>query len=819
MTVLIIIISTVSYTFSSLSTANEQVERDITNFSRGSYDILIRPPEARTELEKQLNVIEENYLGVGNGGITIGEWEGIKSHPQVEIAAPIASIGLFTAIERTWMIERKENLKYYEVEYYTSDGVNSYKYDEDAYMYDFSPSIRYPSSFEVANNFFSEDIAAFYFPTSYHQVVAVDVEEEGKLTNYDLSLLEEQVESKWIYSVDQDVAIPIVSLKGVPVPNTIHLTLDNLEVATESEVMDWNSHFINDNPLQAVHQYPEEYHKVIDEYVSRKRKHNEEKFVFKPEDGPSPFEHLHLYVDDNGKLAPDDGTGENMLGGSSIKFSQNIGYQLNPVLYEIIDATNLAVKQIGKDNAYHVPLYRDIQEVEFFELDEAREPINRDDAFEFYNVGFFSIKENTEELASAPLGIYGSDMPYLKSEPTIKLHPSAVPGSFVTTPAHGLISLKWAEKIKGNAPIDAIRVKVSGITGYDKKAAELIEELANEWKDKGYTVDIVAGASLHDITVDVEGIGKVVQPFTTLGASGTVVLSWNLLQVVLTIFYGLIAITFVTFTFFNLLSDRKSDELLLGKLGWSEKLIRKSRYNEWCWLLGLPIFITLVGYTVFGMVEGNWGYLLLAGSFSGVLILLFVWADLLVRRNSKQLNGQKFTITLQNIWFYRNSLLASCIQLLLITILTCFLPFFLIQNVERTTQTRLGSYIHGEIEGLFIVITVLLYVLSIVTVYQSLRRMWIKRLSEIQLFLYLGWGKKAIRNYFVKEVLLWAGITIFIGWLISLLISVMFMGIAGTTVLWQTGGFLLIFSVTLGSSIYTLNRVNVKEGGRIAIKA
>src|SRR5690625_2089797 len=77
-TVLILTISTVSYTLSLLTEANQQVSQSITNFSRGTYDILIRPPQAHTELEKQLNIVENNYLGIGDGGMTMEDWEKVK---------------------------------------------------------------------------------------------------------------------------------------------------------------------------------------------------------------------------------------------------------------------------------------------------------------------------------------------------------------------------------------------------------------------------------------------------------------------------------------------------------------------------------------------------------------------------------------------------------------------------------------------------------------------------------------------------------------------------------------------------------------------
>ena len=418
------------------------------------------------------------------------------------------------------------------------------------------------------------------------------------------------------------------------------------------------------------------------------------------------------------------------------------------------------------------------------------------------------------------MGIYGSEAPRLASDESVTLHPSAVPGSFITTPAHGLISIEHAEKAKGEAPIDAIRVKVAGITGYDKQAATLIRELAEAWEKEGFTVDIVAGASLQDMTVEVEGLGKVIQPFTTLGAADTVLSSWNVLQVVLTVLYSLVALTFIGFTFFNLLADRKKDEQLLARLGWSEKLIRRIRYQEWAWMIGLPVMVVVIGFTVFGFWQGQWQPLVYSFIVSGICFLLYVIAELAQgRKHERQTRSHRKNITTQNIWFYRFNLLASCVQLILITILTSFLPFFIQQNVRTTTETRLGTYIHGEIEGMFIIVLVLLYTLSLITVYQSLQRLWEKRKPEINLFLYLGWGRRAIRRYFMKEVLIWAGLTSFIGYLISMIITAILVEVNVMTVLLGLTGIVLVLAITLVGALYSLQRAESKGGDKLANKA
>ncbi|SEN62792.1 Predicted PurR-regulated permease PerM [Amphibacillus marinus] len=803
-----LVISTVSYTLATLAEANEQVTQDISDFARGSYDILIRPPDARTDLESNLNIIEENYLGLGAGGISINQWNSIKENPNVEIAAPVASIGMFTARERTFMVwkEPQESL-YYEVDYMTNDGVHTYKDLNRKYMYDFGDGLIYPSSAEVTYDYVGYDIASFSFPISYHQVVAIDPEQEGKLTNFDFTPLTEVVSDQMEYENGQ-YSIPIMSLENVTIPVTVQLLIDRLEAVSDNELEAWNSQFIEGNPFLTYEKDFEEYKRIIETNIAPKREMNEVIYELEPDETQSPFKQTLLVVDEQTNNL-ESNTDPYSVGGAFYYHSQRIGYRLEPVKYEITEDDTLAVRQTGSDDIYGAPTYRNFTEVIFYELlEEADIPVNNEDYLGFIENGTFSIEENAETLASAPLGIYGRELPHLAYNSNEKLYPSAVPGSFINTPAHGLISIENAEKAKGEAPIDAIRVKVSGITGYDKVAAERIRSLAEAWEAEGFTVDIVAGASLQDLEVDVEGIGIVIQSFTTLGAADTVLSSWNVLQMALTVLYALVALTFVIFTFFNMLVDRQKAEALLAKLGWSNKLIRSLRYKEWSTILGVPAIVVILGFLIYGLGYSVWlpFYISIVISFGCVILYVFLDLTKLNQFNYRIMNKPLKKVVLQNVWFYKFSILAAGVQSLLITILTCFLPFFLIENVTSTTQTRIGAYVHGEIEGIFILVIVLLYILSLVTVYQSIRRLMERRQAEIKLFEYLGWAKKAIRRYFLAEISLWAGICSVIGWGISLGLISLLINLTSTIILLGAVGLIFILMLTLGISAQALRK-------------
>ncbi len=809
--VLMIVISTASFTLSLLREADGQVTQDITDFARGSYDILIRPAGAKTDIEIERGIVEENYLGNGAGGISIEEWQQIKKHPDVEIAAPVASIGLFTARERTWMIEKDPtDAIYYQVDYSTNDGLHTYLSNESVYVYDFGDEDIFPSASSVADVWLGFGIASFDYPTSYHQVVAIDPTEEGKLVEFDFSPLAKSTFDSLAY-MDGRMSTPIMSLSDATVPIEIELTIDELEQLNVEELEEIRAHFDQGNPTRTLYYEKEKYLQLITEKVEPKRKLNGETFQLIPDQVHTPFKQEFLYVNEEMKLESE--LPEFTGGGAFDYHSQRIGYRLAPVKYETGVNGELFVEQVGMDAQYQAPIYREMEEVTFYEVDDLNVPLNDEDFVGFIENGTFSIEENTELLASAPLGIYGREAPRLAEDESISLHPSAVPGSYITTPAHGLISIDWAERFKGDTPIDAIRVKVSGLSGYDQEAAAKIRGLAQEWKDQGFEVDIIAGASVSDITVNVEGVGKVIQPFTTLGAADTVLDSWNAVQVVVTILFIFVALTFIVFSFINLMKDRVRDEQLLAMLGWTDQAILLLKRKEWSLIVGIPIALSLLGFIGVGLFTEQWLLFYYACGISLLIMGLYILSNKYAHIDlggSKRKKVKSFLF--QNVRYYQPYIVAASIQLFFMTILSAFLPFFLLERVSSTVETRLGAYVHGEIEGIFIAVIILLYVLSFMTVFQSLQRMWRVREGEMRLFQLIGWEERKIYRYFIKEVLLWSSVASLLGWVVSILCLTLLVEVTWMNILMSTIGFFGIVSVTLLGSVLILYQKSIKGG-------
>src|SRR5690625_4945913 len=132
------------------------------------------------------------------------------------------------------------------------------------------------------------------------------------------------------------------------------------------------------------------------------------------------------------------------------------------------------------------------------------------------------------------------------------------------------------------------------------------------------------------------------------GAAETVVSSWNAIQMGMTILYGLVALTFVGFTFFNLLSDRLQDEQLLARIGWSQKLIRRLRYKEWGAMLGIPIMVVFIGFILLGYWQDEWLPFILSVIVSIVFIGLFFLGEWMKNRRHRQVKKQVRSVTIQN---------------------------------------------------------------------------------------------------------------------------------------------------------------------------
>lgn len=61
--------------------------------ARTVYDILVRPPGSRSEVETRKSLVQPGFLTGGYGGISIKQWRQIQALSGVDVAAPVAVLG------------------------------------------------------------------------------------------------------------------------------------------------------------------------------------------------------------------------------------------------------------------------------------------------------------------------------------------------------------------------------------------------------------------------------------------------------------------------------------------------------------------------------------------------------------------------------------------------------------------------------------------------------------------------------------------------------------------------------------------------------
>lgn len=126
---LVAIFLAIPLSLSTLMEMNATIEADIREHGRGSYDLLIRPADSQANVEQELNLVEENYVSFNEGGISLDEWEEIKTIEGIEIAAPVASLGYFTGQHTSIEFANQANENVMVNGYFSmSDGINQYQF-------------------------------------------------------------------------------------------------------------------------------------------------------------------------------------------------------------------------------------------------------------------------------------------------------------------------------------------------------------------------------------------------------------------------------------------------------------------------------------------------------------------------------------------------------------------------------------------------------------------------------------------------------------------------------------------------------------------
>lgn len=779
---LILVFTTMPIAMVSLKDAMVQIEDDITEHARGSYDILVRPEGSRTKLEHALGVVEENYLSAGKGGISLNEWREIKAMNGIEIAAPVASLGYFTGESlsySTWMPERSVRVR---SQLFTSDGIHKYPIDKNVESVGILIEQESKPRVVPEFDFFSKNHAvfmewsppSFMLPNTYHVMAGIDPESEERLTGISFEKLHDNdAFDKHTFQFAGDASIiPVMKLADPTVPVEAIITWEELDIHKE-QTSQWKRELgVNPNEPLLLGD-PKKYVELFNELITYPAT-NKTEYAIDFKEVLKPFQYQPFSVSKDLSILPND-RGFTAHLGSTSKF-----YSASPINYTVEKDKSLSVKQVG--DFHGVPVYRNIEEKggTFHEIKELPFVLNPH--------GEYSIEQFKRSLSSSPLGIYQmAPVKLIKDQndkildKPIELYSTIFPGSFIPSPAHGVINITDAEIIKGEKPIDAIRVRVSGITEYNAEAQEKIGAVAKQLLTMGYEVDIVAGSSYQNMDVLVEGLGTVSQPWTTLGAAATIIKGWSGTTAILSICFMVTSIIYIWNRLY-FYQKRKAEEIkLLLQFGWDTSKVKLLVRMELIFFVVLSWLFSLIVLSIMNhYTDGpaTVSLFLWNGAFAALALVFMigiterswspVWTGKPLPGSKKKINKTKTKpspnmLAFKSIKFYQKFIISTIIQIILVSALTVFVILALNSTVELTNATMLGQYVNFQVNSFHFIILGSSCVIAVITLMESLFSLFLLRKNEIGTFRSIGWSHKHIFTHWLMELVSWASITVAAG--------------------------------------------------------
>ncbi|HLS09803.1 ABC transporter permease [Lentibacillus sp.] len=730
-------------------TSTATVLNSIEEHGRGSYDLLVRPPDSRTRIEQKMGIVEENYIGDSSGGISVDEWNDMKDHPDIDVAAPVASLGYFRG--QTFSIEfpvLDEPTKF-TYQFYTSNGLTDYPLEsKQSIMYFDKVKPGQINYLKTKKSGGSSAAMMTIMPENYNLLVAIDPVSESKLTGIDFSDLDNEAKGPFLNNILESHGNPPIMKVLQRDDLNIPIYLD-LEVEQFALDIDYFKDLLALQDDQWFMTASEDKRSEAFQEIEQIPPQHSESLKVDLSDFQKPFDGTALLLNED--LEPE------LTDRSMTDLETSIYYTSSKIDYENLD--NIPGVRIETPGS--PPSYKEIEQKGVSMMESSLE--SKELPFITHQTGSFSPETKQQDaLVSSPLGIYG-DME-ATSEDGTTLTPTTEPGSFIPSPASGITDLENAEMVKGEKPIDAIRVKIAGISSYNEAAQDKIENVATELLQKGYEVDVVAGSSYQNMELNVEGIGKVTESWTTLGVAQTLTDTWNFMNLITTLLLGIFSVLWLTIRFTLESHSLVQENETLSIIGWKKSKIMSRNLMEQYIVTTIAFLVSLIILNVL-KTEPNM-YWTAGALWGSSLLISFI---VLNSKEKPHARTEKYK-RLASLFYYKKLFIAmmliACMSLLLIAIQTAALgdAFF------KSSETTLGQFISDQTFWFQLIVTILVGYMSVVSFSESLNTLFRERKQEFEMYHVIGWTKGEILKYIFKEALVWFLLASFIGALIAVMI-------------------------------------------------
>lgn len=749
-----------------------------------SYDIVVRPEGSRS-LTEDKRLLEPNYLSGLSGGISLEQYETIKEIPGVEVAAPIAMIGYasyevdFGQVELT-----QDGLYRRQTTTIVDNGINEVTETTNYYF-----PINVWSVFDQGPEY---GVGAAYIDlviSGESLLAGIDPEQEAKLVGLDEAILDIGA-SRYFRDTDGYHFNELKNYHEFPILVNEHAFVDKVEKITfERLELDINE----ENADEIMDEIKENGGAV---YLDTLPGEEMESFTFIGEDAFHEFVSKMTGVDwETGEVyieETDEVDVENLEQVVMEDGVTGIVYKPSPLIYEEISSpyadrwpfSYQVVPHLNGDDT--IGVYRNEESY--------REPKLMADSFTelprikpnwigFYDPSKLAISlDPTTELpmetyrpATAELVMDESGKPM---NPPEDLQPIGDPYYFISDPPGMLTTIEAAEKLLGDEPISAIRIKVAGVQDLSEESQDILERVANEIESRtGLMTDITLGSSPQLALTYVPGLngeedlGWIQQPWVNIGSSISIFKETKIGFSSIVASVIVVAIIYVWASgIVNLLSRRKEFAVLLS-IGWRPNQLNRLLFMESA-MVGL--FVTIISWTMLGLVymSNETGLtaerFLLTGLFGLLIYLLGSIIPMWMTRNispyeamrtgeiankGKRLFRAKgiFRMAFHHfIGKWKRSTLSVVAIALPTSLLALFIYItFRLKGIMYTSL--LGEYVALEIGPIHYVAIVISMIIAMLTTAEILWQNVSERREEIALLQAIGWRIWSIRKLILAE--------------------------------------------------------------------
>jgi hypothetical protein len=654
--------------------AHVEVTSQVDAHWRGAYDILVRPRQAHLDLETTADLVEPNFLGfTGIGGITLDQLAAIRALPDVELAAPVAYIGMLETSPVAPKIQISANfdrttLYRATLTVATSDGIGPRLVHRQVLRVLLGPGSSPARPLVTTDQGGSaggakgavEISTSGFLPTFSSPILAVDAAAERALLGTAGSFLDRlgEVSQGGPYTASTfdpkkvlpdfgDAGIHILSLqKGtaamrarpvfpvlvsarVYAPLSLSLDVVRLgepftESLTKAGALDQIAEAerlagpgttpagTSSRDISA-DMRPLRLNSVVipwpgsTEWTGSVRFHDLTTFTAQLTGRPGyvalpggSADVPQFRIEPQGLVGP---------GGGAVGASGTDG---------MVDT--------GSEQAYRpltsvpIPIAEGFVSTGFWDAPFILAPVGEYD--------LDALEPPSDPLTYVPLGAYDPPDTTLVADPLgtpvapVAMSPTLNPRGLLTVPPLAFTDLAAAIALRGDAPLDAIRVRVAGLAGFDDDARAKVERVATAIAAIGLGVDVVAGSSPQTVRVYVPAydtsveppadLGWVEQHWTTLGAATRVVRGLGETNLALFGLATLALLVVVVGLEILFAAARRRDAAVLAAVGWSRGARARWQVSE----------ALLAGVVVVGLGGAAWS--LLGRSPAGLAVVAVI---------------------------------------------------------------------------------------------------------------------------------------------------------------------------------------------------